>query len=292
MKSMTGFARSSGAAGTWQWVWEIRSVNARGLDMRMRLPPGFESLDPILREAVRGKLTRGAITISLQADMAADNTPISVNEDLLTHILDTIARLRPRIGDAPVDPAVLLSIRGVLDNKDRRDAPPEEVLRAVAEDFRIALETLVNTRIEEGARLADIVSGHLSRIAGLTARAEALPCRNPEVIRANLQKQLAVLLENESAFDPDRLHQEALMIALKADVQEELDRLQAHLAAARDLVAGGQTPVGRRLDFLTQEFNREANTLCSKSNHTDLTAVGLELKAVIDQMREQVQNIE
>lgn len=292
MKSMTGFARSSGAAGAWQWVWEIRSVNARGLDMRMRLPPGFESLDPALREAVRGKLTRGAVTISLQVDMAADNASLGVNEDLLVHILDTIARLRPRIGDAPVDPAVLISIRGVLDSKDRRDVPADDVLAAVSDDFLRALETLVNTRIEEGTRLAGILSGHLSRVAGLTDQAAALPCRKPDAIRENLQKQLAVLLENEASLDPDRLHQEALLIALKADVQEELDRLHAHLAAARDLVTDGKAPVGRRLDFLTQEFNREANTLCSKSNHTDLTAVGLELKAVIDQMREQVQNIE
>ncbi len=290
---MTGFARDDGEHQGLEWHWELRSVNGKGLDVRLRLPPGYDVLEPLVREKSQKVLRRGNIQASLQIARREAASRIRVNETVLEEVLTLANALRRRLDAPPVTIEGLLQVRGILEvGEGEAEEPVEgERLAALVASYEVALSRLIASRREEGARLAAILCGHFDTIARLTDAARANPSRTPEAIRARLGEQVARLAGQSPPLDPERLNQEAMLLAVKADIREEIDRLDAHVAQGRELVASGEA-VGRRLDFLAQEFNREANTLCSKSNDADLTRTGLELKTVIDQMREQVQNIE
>jgi uncharacterized protein (TIGR00255 family) len=292
LASMTGFARAAGSSGPWRLTWELKAVNAKGLDARLRLAPPFDAIEPDARAKLVQKLTRGTIQAGFTAQREITTPEVRVNQDLLRKLMTAIAAipLPEMISPATLDG--LLSVRGVVEISDAAENEAE-ILAARASALELldtALESLVTMRRSEGAVLETVLSARLERIAALTQVADLSPARKPEAIQARLAQSLAMLAGN-SNFDQNRLHQEALMLAAKADIREELDRLGAHTTAARDLLAKGGA-VGRRLDFLAQELSREANTLCAKSNDASLTALGLELRVEIEQFREQVQNIE
>jgi len=293
IKSMTGFARADGAAGSTSWHWELRSVNGRGLDLRLRLPPGFEGLEPRVREAANKRLVRGSLSINLNVKRSEGVSQIRLNEPALRQVLAALDKLQAMANVEAPRAEGLLGIRGVLEFVEADEG--EEAARARAEAMLAslgqALESLVAARAGEGRRLEAVIVEQLVSIEKLVEAVQRSPARTPEAIRQRLKEQLNRLLEPGVPLDETRLYQEAALLATRADVEEELKRLTAHIAGARELLASGE-PAGRRLDFLAQEFNREANTLCSKANDAETTRAGLELKAVIDQMREQVQNIE
>ncbi len=292
ISSMTGFARASGASAGGQWVWELRSVNGRGLEQRLRLPPGFDDVEVEARGRIAKAFTRGNVGGTLTVETVASGT-FRLNEVALEAVITAAERVRARVPGATVSADGLLGLRGVLEPIDAaRNEDDERALRqAVLTGLDQALAALVAARRAEGQSVAAVIAGQLTRISELTMAAAASDGRRPEAVRARLEDQLRRILEANAAFDPERLHQEAALIASRADVQEEIDRLAAHVAQARAILAEGG-PVGRRLDFLAQEFGREANTLCSKSNDAELTRLGLELKATIEQFREQIQNLE
>jgi uncharacterized protein (TIGR00255 family) len=288
---MTGFARAERQEGTLRLRVEIKSVNGRGLDIRLRLAPGLDASDIALRQLLSKGLARGSINLSVNLDRSGSGSAVRVNQQALDAVLAAMDGLRGRIDAAPSRLEAILALPGVLEVDDGAGAIDEERLSALLLDCaREAVEKLRRARQDEGAQIAAVLLTQLDQVEALVARAENHPARARDVIEARLREQVAALTD-DLALAPDRLAQEALILATKADIQEELDRLRAHISSARKLIAEGG-PVGRRLDFLAQEFNREANTLCSKSNAVDLTAIGLDLKAVIDQLREQVQNIE
>jgi uncharacterized protein (TIGR00255 family) len=291
--SMTGFARARGAHGEAAWTWELKSVNGRGLDLRFRAPPGFEQLEPALREALAAALARGNVQAALSVDRPPRPAEVRINQTVLEAVAAAAEAIRARTGAPPATVDGILSIRGVVDVTEARESEEEHaaLIAALAEGFRRAAAELVAARRAEGAALAGLLRGQLDAIERLVAEAEAHPGRRPEAIRGRLAESVRALIVESDRFDPDRLHQEAVLLAARADIREELDRLAAHVAHARRLLADGG-PVGRKLDFLAQEFNREANTLCSKSSDRELTAIGLSLKTVVDQMREQIQNVE
>ncbi|WP_420336769.1 YicC/YloC family endoribonuclease [Roseibium sp.] len=295
LASMTGFARSVGESGLVRWTWELRSVNGKSLDLRIRIPAGLEALEPQIRERCSKVLRRGNVSIGLAMHRDQSEQMLQVNESALEAVLSTIDLLKDRVPDlAPPSLDGILSQKGVFELKEPEDDEETQAAlhKALLTTLDAALIDLVDMRHTEGQAISDVVRGQFDRISQLTQAAEDLPARHPEAIRERLRKQVADLMEaSDGQFDPQRLHQEAVFLATKADIREELDRLHAHVSAARDLIGTGGA-IGRRLDFLAQEFNREANTLCSKSNDVDLTAIGLDLKAVIDQMREQIQNLE
>ncbi len=293
LSSMTGFARASGVSGAYAWAWEVKSVNAKGLELRLRLPPGWDAVEAPVRALAAEALMRGTVYGNLTAARTGVAPVVRVNEPVLAAVLATMRDVARRIDAAPPSVDGILSLKGVIEviDEDEREEERRAAEAAVIGGFAAALASLAEMRRHEGAVLRDILSGRLDEIAALTARAEASPGRRTEAVRARLAEQVALLLGASDRFDADRLHQEAILIAAKADVREELDRLAAHVAQARRLVADGKA-VGRRLDFLAQELNREANTLCSKSNDVALTTIGLELKTVVEQFREQVQNLE
>jgi uncharacterized protein (TIGR00255 family) len=293
LASMTGFARAHGAAGAYGWAWEVKSVNSKGLDLRLRLPPGWDAVEAPVRAAAAKSLARGAVSANLEVKREGAVAAVRVNEEVLAAVLATMQSVAKRVDAQAPTLDGILGMKGVIEvveaevsEDDRRKAEA-----AVVAGFDKALADLVTARRSEGEALRQILTGRIEEIARLVVAAEASPARKPEAIRAKLAEQVALLLDTGAKFDPDRLHQEALLIAAKVDVREEIDRLQAHAAAARELLKNGGA-VGRRLDFLAQEFNRESNTLCAKANDASLTAVGLELKATVDQFREQVQNLE
>lgn len=293
LSSMTGFARAGGQHGATRFHWELRSVNGRGLDIRLRLPPGHEGLEAPSREAISGKLTRGNVTVNLVLETGAAGGEIRINERALATVLAAVERLVGRdIFDRP-RPEGLLALRGVIElgEAPEGEAGQEAFTAAVLAALRSAVDGLVTSRRIEGARLGSILEAALGRIAELVGAIREAPARRPEAMRERLALQIQRLLAQGPGLDPERLHQEAVLVATRIDVEEELDRLGAHIAGARALLAD-KAAVGRRLDFLAQEFNREANTICSKSNDIAMTRLGLDLKAVIDQLREQVQNIE
>jgi len=293
---MTGFARSQGRTESGAtWVWEARSVNHKGLDLRCRVPSGFEAWETKVRDATTQRFTRGAITVGLVLNGVAEAPAYTLNEPLLNELVRMAQALRARHGEALAPPSIdgLLAVKGVLEVGEDSPDPEQTQARdtALQDSLEQTLASLSAMRAREGARLEIVLTDQLSRIDALTRQARALAAVQPEAIKARLKAQVAELLGASPALPEDRLAQEAALLATKADVREELDRLGAHVAEARRLLAKGG-PVGRRLDFLCQEFNREANTLCSKSCDVELTALGLDLKTVIDQMREQVQNLE
>ncbi|HEU4381678.1 MAG TPA: YicC/YloC family endoribonuclease [Hyphomicrobiaceae bacterium] len=293
IKSMTGFARADGAAGSTSWHWELRSVNGRGLDVRLRLPPGFEALEPRIREAIAKRVTRGSISVNLNVKRSEGVSQIRLNEAALRQVLAALDKLHAMTNIEPPRADGLLGIRGVLEFVEAEES--EDAARdrneAILVSLAQALDGLVTARAGEGRRLEAVIVEQLSAIARLIEMVERCPARAPEAIRQRLNEQVARLLEPGVPLDEARLYQEAALLATRADVEEELKRLAAHIAGARELLASSE-PAGRRLDFLAQEFNREANTLCSKASDAETTRAGLELKAIIDQMREQVQNIE
>jgi uncharacterized protein (TIGR00255 family) len=293
LKSMTGFARAGGATGPVAWAWEVRSVNGRGLDLRLRLPPGFEGLEPRIREAVSEHISRGSLAVNLNVKRGDGATQIRLNEAALEQVLEAVERLRRSTGAAPLQAEALLGIKGVLEVVEKEESEDEQQARseAMLAGLGEALAGMVRARETEGGRLRTVVLDQLAAIERLVSSIADAPGRAPEAIRRRLSEQVARVLETGARFDESRLHQEAALLATRADVEEELQRLRAHIAAARELIDAGE-PAGRRLDFLAQEFNREANTLCAKASDPEMTRAGLELKAVIDQMREQVQNIE
>ncbi len=295
LASMTGFARALGETGPVRWTWELRSVNGKSLDLRIRIPTGLETLEPKIRERCGKVLRRGNVSIGLAMQRSQAEQQFQVNEAALEAVLSTIDLLKTRVPDlAPPSLDGILSQKGVFELKEpEEDEEAQAALHnALLTSLDAALIDLIDMRHTEGHAIAKVVHGQINTIAELTQAAEDLPARKPEAIRARLKKLVSDLLEaSDIQLDQQRLHQEAVLLATKADIREELDRLHAHVAAVRELMDTGGA-IGRRLDFLAQEFNREANTLCSKSNDVDLTAIGLDLKAVIDQMREQIQNLE
>lgn len=289
---MTGYARATGTTPGASFVCEVKSVNGRGLDMRLRLPPGLDALEGEIRQLIGRTLSRGSVTCNIAIERDGVGGELLVNEQALATVLVALAQLSSRIAAAPPTLDGILGLKGVLEQRDRPLSPDaEDALQAALLDgVSRALVDLVVSRRQEGAQTAAILLERLDEIEALVARAETHPARNRDTILAALRRQVSELTVDIS-IPEDRLAQEALLLATKADIREELDRLTAHLANARKLIGQGG-PVGRRLDFLAQEFNREANTLCSKANAVELTAIGLDLKAAIDQLREQVQNIE
>ncbi|MCW2309161.1 YicC/YloC family endoribonuclease [Rhodobium gokarnense] len=293
LASMTGFSRVDGTHADARWTWELRSVNGKGLDVRLRVPHGRESVDPVVRALAREHLTRGNLNATLSITHDLPRTTIQLNEEVLDDVLAIAAKVAERIDATAPSVDGLLALRGVLEFTENEETDEQRAAfdAALVAGFERALTDLVAARADEGRALAEIAGRQIDEIERLTAAAEACPERSVEAIRKRIAEQIAVLTEASGDLDPQRLHQEAVFIANKADIREELDRLTAHVAAARSLLADGKV-VGRKLDFLAQEFNREVNTLCSKSNSVELTAIGLDLKAVVDQLREQIQNIE
>jgi uncharacterized protein (TIGR00255 family) len=290
---MTGFARADGAGHGVRWTWELRSVNGRGLDIRLRLPPGQEHIEAPARERIAARLARGNVQATLTVQQDAAGAPFRINEEMLATVVAAMERLNTTLDVQPPTVDGILSVRGVVEAVDvgQDEETREAVAAAILSSLDAAIDDLAAMRIREGHAISAVLANRLDEISRFVRAAESSPARTPEAIRARLAEQIATLLDASPALDPDRLHQEAVLLATKADIREELDRLEAHIAAARDLLSG-DGPVGRRLDFLAQEFNREVNTVCSKSNDRALTAIGLDLKAVVDQLREQIQNLE
>ncbi len=293
LQSMTGFARGEGGFGTLRWVWELRSVNGRGLDLRVRTPPGFERLEPSIRKSLSDAFQRGNIQVSLT--IQRDELPAQpvLNEAALDAVLGLIKKLADRVETAPPTLDGLLNIRGVLELQepdiDPQTREREEV--AILDGLQAAIDELTEMRSAEGTKIGVFLKAQIDAVEALVQRIEADPSRQPEAIVRRLAEQVKLLMKTDSALDEDRLHMEAVILATKADLREEIDRLSAHIGATRALLADGGA-VGRKLDFLAQEFNRETNTICSKSNAAPVTATGLELKVLIDRFREQVQNLE
>jgi len=293
LSSMTGFARGHGAWGSYAWAWEIKSVNGKGLDLRLRMPPGWDAIEAPVRARAAETLARGSIQANLTVERGGVAPVVRVNTEILEAVLAAARKLAPRIEASPPSLDGLLALKGVMEVGEAEEHEDERrtVEAALTAGFAEAVGALAEMRRLEGAALGVVLGARLGEIAALAQRAERSPGRRPEAIRARLAEQVAALLAQSERFDPDRLHQEAILIATKADVREELDRLAAHLAQAQRLIDDGG-PIGRRLDFLAQELNREANTLCAKAGDVELTNIGLELKAAVEQFREQVQNVE
>jgi uncharacterized protein (TIGR00255 family) len=293
LSSMTGFARSHGASGPYAFEWELKSVNAKGFDLRMRLPPGWDELELFAKKRAGEVLSRGTVYANLNVRRSNPVSTVRINEEVLASIVKVAGVLAGKI-DA-VAPSIdgLLGIKGVIEvvepesNEDEYSAAKA----AAGAAFDQALLDLVEMRQREGVTLGQILSQRMDEMERLANKAEVAPGRKAEAIKARLAEQVTALLEASDRFDPDRLNQEALLIATKADIREELDRIASHISQAREMITKGG-PIGRRLDFLAQEFNREVNTCCSKSNDLELTNTGLAMKNVVEQFREQVHNLE
>jgi uncharacterized protein (TIGR00255 family) len=291
--SMTGFSRTQGAVGPWSYAWELKSVNSKGLDIRLRLPPVFDSLEIKARQAIAARLSRGAITVNLTAKRVDESASVQINRLILDRLLSALAQTPLPENLRPASLDGLLALPGVIEviqpqeDETLRNQVGADILSALEQ----ALDALVAARHAEGEALRQILSLRLAHIRQLTQNADAHPARQADAIRARLIQNLAKLVENVEGLDQARLHQEAILLAVKSDIREELDRLKAHVDSVNELLATGG-PIGRRLDFLAQELGRESNTLCAKSNDPALTAIGLDLKIEVEQFREQVQNIE
>jgi uncharacterized protein (TIGR00255 family) len=293
LSSMTGFARTAGHDAAATWSWELRSVNAKGLDVRLRLPPHTEGLEAEVRRMIGAVVARGTIHATLDLTRHDSAAEVRINEDLARGLLRRLATLADAEGVARPGLEAVLSVRGVIEAPEGSEALPDAVRKAVVAAFEDAVVGLVAARRAEGEALGEVLGAKLADISARVAAAEALPSRSAEAIRERLARQLRDLMGEAAggALDPQRLHQEAVLLAVKADVREEIDRLKAHVAQGQELLKRGGA-VGRKLDFLAQELSREVNTLCAKSNDVDLTGLGLELKGLVEQFREQVQNVE
>ncbi len=293
VNSMTGFARAEGGADGYGWIWEAKSVNGRNLDMRFRMPSGFDGLEQRLRALVGERFARGNLALSLTMDRSERPVQLRINRALLDEVLALCQELGRQPGVQPPGVDGLLAVRGVIEQAEVEETAEAraQLEQEIADTLGKGLDDLATARAEEGARLAVMIDGHLDEIEALTAAASVTAEAQPAALQARLKGRLAELLDGEQRVAEDRLAQEVALLVAKADVREELDRLDAHIAAARELLGGGGA-IGRRFDFLCQEFNREANTLCSKSPDTELTRIGLDLKAAVERLREQVQNVE
>ena len=293
LHSMTGFASASGANAPWRWSIELKSVNAKGLDLRLRLPTGFDALESELRKRLGQALSRGAVYATITAQREGLASAPQINQAALASVMRDAIAAAKQFGLAPPSIDGLLGVRGIV---EIAEAPDEEAVMArvragVVTSFEEATRGLLAMRRTEGDALCAILLDKMASIEALVKAADANPAREPEAVRARLKQSISAILESGRGFDENRLAQEAVLLAAKADIREELDRLYTHIGAARDLLRGGG-PVGRKLDFLAQELGREANTLCAKANDVSLTAIGLDLRARIEQVREQVQNVE
>ena len=295
LRSMTGFATQSGSSGGFDWTWDLRSVNARGLDLRLRVPDWIPGLEQALRKTLGGELGRGSVNLSLRVTRSEDAVT-TLNAEALDNALLTLGQIAHRAAelDVPLSPSShveILGLRGLADQQDVSSEELEALRVALVSDLGVLITSFQEARAGEGAALQKILTEQLDTVLSLVGQsataAEARRPKQAEMLNRNLQK----VLDATDAADPQRIAQELAILTVKSDVTEEIDRLRAHAEAARELLQA-DGPVGRKLDFLSQEFNREANTLCSKSGDPDLTRIGLDLKAVIDQMREQVQNVE
>ena len=290
---MTGFSRASGVHNGTVWSWELRSVNGKGLDVRLRLPQGFERLEIAARKACGANLNRGNLQVSLSLK-GEGRTPLpTVNEQALQSVLDAVKSIEGSADVEKSSAAQILALRGVTEIVEPvlEQAEADALDKALLAGLNDALKAMQDHRIVEGRELADVLLGQVAQIESLIAQAKSDPSTDIDTIRKRYVEQIDGMQGQSSNLDQDRLHQEAAILATKADIREELDRLNAHTIAARDLINEG-SPVGRKLEFMAQEFNREANTLCSKANSLSITETGFELKVVIDQFREQVLNVE
>ena len=291
VSSMTGFARSEGEAEGLSWVWEVKSVNGKSLDLRLRLPPGFDALEPQLRAAATRHIRRGNLVATLSIDRTAPPA-IRINRAMLDRVVALLGELGGSIEAAAPRLDGLLALRGVIETVEDEPEPVVEARRAaILDGWVVAIDRLARARADEGARLAAILSGQLGEIEGLTEAADARAATQPSAIRTRLEAVLAELADLAPTVAADRIVQEAAILVARADIREEIERLRAHVAQAAELLRRGE-PAGRQLDFLCQELNREANTLCSKSADIELTRTGLALKLAVEQFREQVQNLE
>lgn len=294
LSSMTGFARSQGQIDDRAWTWEVRSVNGRGLDIRLRYPPGFDALDLTIRERIGKRFRRGNVSATLNVQRTGGTAAVRINGEVLDHLLSVLPDVQRRLPDcAAPSPEGVLGLRGVIETteEDLDDERRSALQNNIIAGLETALSDLAAMRREEGARIATVLAEQLTVLETHVHAARNAAASQPDAILARLIDQIAALTQAIPALPEERIVQEAALLATRADAREELDRLLAHLDAARELLGGGK-PAGRRLDFLCQELNREANTLCSKAQDVSLTRIGLDLKATIEQFREQVQNIE
>lgn len=293
VSSMTGFARAGGALDTLSWNWELKSVNGRGLDVRCRLPAGFDAVEQAIRKRINASLKRGSVSVALQLSSDGDKLRVRINHDVLDQLAEVANDLSRRLGLVGASVDGLLGMRGIIEIEEPEVEAEEQSRRetAILSSFDEALGALIAGRNEEGLRLREVVEEQLAQLVELVGQANQTAAVQPDAIRARFEQKLAALLDPDSGIAPERLDQELAILITKADVREELDRLGSHIEAVRELLQQGGA-IGRRLDFLAQELNREANTVCSKSQDLELTRIGIELKTLIDQFREQVQNIE
>jgi uncharacterized protein (TIGR00255 family) len=291
VSSMTGFARAQGETAGISWVWEIKSVNGRGLDLRLRVPPGYDSFEPQLRSALGSRFRRGNLSATLSVDRT-QAPALRVNRELLARIVAAVDELRGAVDAAPPRLDGLLGLRGVIEIVDDLDEETAEAQRtAILTGWTTAIDRFSESRSAEGAKLLAVLTAHLAELRALVAEAADAEAAQPAAIRARLEQTLADLAGLAPAIPQERIAQELALLVGRADIREEIERLRAHLDQAGELLRQGEA-VGRQLDFLCQELNREANTLCSKSADIALTRIGLALKAAIEQFREQVQNLE
>lgn len=293
LSSMTGFARTSGQWENYHWTWEIKSVNGRNLDVRCRVPQGYEAVDQKVRKALKANIARGTVNINLQISRDADSQAFKVNQDMLDVLVEIAIEtsMRNHLPQPTLDS--LMGIRDVIqyEEADEDDATVKARDAAMIASFEGAMAAFKAARDTEGAAMQEVLSGLLVEIEQLVGEANTLAQEIPGQIKKRYMEKVNALLDDSTGIDPERIAQEVVLLATKADVREELDRLVAHIEAGKNFIkTEGQ--IGRKLDFLTQEFNREANTLCSKASDIRLTDIGLSLKTAIDQFREQVQNIE
>ncbi len=294
---MTGYARAQGSDERRRWVWEARSVNGRNLEVRCRVPPGFDRLENPARNAVGGRMKRGNVSINLTITSERHAKPLRVNRALLADLAVLVEEVRRSTGAAAPAADGLLRVRGVIEEEDEGEEGDEAIARldkALTVTLEEALKALASARAAEGKALGQVIDGHIGEIEGLCRRATERAQAQIGTVRQRFESQLAELLDRAPPLSEERFAQEVAMLVGKADVREELDRLAAHIAQARSLLneARPDNPVGRKFDFLCQEFNREANTLCSKSADIELTRIGIDLKGAVERMREQVQNVE
>ena len=294
-QSMTGFASGQGEALGLTWTWDLRSVNARGLDIRVRVPDWVDGLEQTLRALVTKRVARGSVTVSLRLQSNGTEPAQELNEAQLDRVLTAMMHIEAEamargLSLTASSAADLITVRGVMDIAHQQ-SDPAEVRAALVADFAPVLDSFIASRNSEGAALEDVLNGQVDQIAALVSQADTVAEARKDEQADRMRAAMARVVDAHDGIDEQRIAQELALIAVKADVTEEIDRLRTHVDAARALLGAGGA-VGRKLDFLMQEFNREANTLCSKAQSAPLTAVGLELKTVIEQMREQVQNVE
>jgi uncharacterized protein (TIGR00255 family) len=293
LSSMTGFARAHGQTETASWSWEFKSVNAKGFDLRLRIPQGLDGVESEVRRMISAVIVRGTVHVALDVTRKAQTPEIRINAALIARLATELNAAALSAGLQPPSMDAVIAVKGAVDIADAQedDATRENLNVALIQSLEQAVVDLCAARQAEGAVLMAVLMSRIDAMAELSAAAEILPSRQPEAIRARLKTLLDDLLGASNALDPQRLHQEAAVIAIKADIREELDRLNAHVGQTRALLARGGA-VGRRLDFIAQELSRETNTICAKSNDIALTSIGMELKTLVEQFREQVQNVE